>query len=89
VPTEMNTQGRESEERTADLVESAVLHGIFWGQGANRREFFQLVGKTPALAIITDAFSLNQVKTWAVEATGKPVLVERSHKKQPGGSGPS
>ena len=70
--TQMNRPGVESEERMADLVESAVLHGIFGGHEANRREFFKLVGAATALAIIADVFPLNQVKAWAVDAAGKP-----------------
>ena len=37
------------EARMADVVERAVLYGIFEGQERNRREFFKLVGSaTPA-----------------------------------------
>src|ERR1700687_621020 len=69
---EMNRPGDEPEKRLADLVEAAVLNGIFAGQEANRREFFKLVGKATALAIIADVFPLNQVKAWALDETGKP-----------------
>ena len=60
------------EARMADVVERAVLYGIFEGQERNRREFFKLVGSATALAIIADIFPLNQVKAWAADAAGKP-----------------
>ena len=60
------------EARMADVVERAVLHGIFEGQERSRREFFKLVGSATALAIIADVFPLNQVKAWAADAVGKP-----------------
>ena len=60
------------EARMADVVERAVLHGIFEGQERSRREFFKLVGSATALAIIADVFPLNQVKAWAADAAGKP-----------------
>lgn len=70
--SEANKYGRSSEERLADLVEAAVLHGIFERQGTSRREFFKLVGSATALAIIADVMPLAQVKAWALESTGKP-----------------
>ncbi len=56
----------------AEAVETAVLHGIFEGQGTTRRDFFKLVGSATALAIIGDVFPLSQAKAWALDAAGKP-----------------
>lgn len=70
--SEVNKSERAPETRMEDLVEAAVLHGLWEGQEANRREFFKLVGRATALAIIADVFPLNQMKAWAADATGKP-----------------
>ena len=59
-------------ERMADLVERAVLHGIFEGHARNRREFFKLVGGATALAIIGEVLPLDRVKAWAVDTGAKP-----------------
>ncbi|TAL10861.1 MAG: nitrate ABC transporter substrate-binding protein [Nitrospirae bacterium] len=65
-------QGNSPEGRMADVVERAVLHGIFEGQERNRREFFKLVGGATALAIIEEILPLSRVQAWAVDAAGKP-----------------
>lgn len=60
------------EARMADLVERAVLHGIFEGREKTRREFFRLVGGTAALAVIEDVLPLSRMQAWAAETAGKP-----------------
>ncbi|TLY36676.1 MAG: ABC transporter substrate-binding protein [Nitrospirae bacterium] len=62
----------EPNERMAELVEGAVLYGLFEGQGRSRREFFKLVGAAAALAIIKDILPLNDLQAWAADAPGKP-----------------
>ena len=60
-----------AENRIADLIENALLHGIFGGRAASRREFFKLVGATAALAIIEEVVPLSAMKAWAAETGGK------------------
>ena len=60
-----------AEHRMADLIENALLHGIFGGRTANRREFFKLVGGATALAIIEEVLPLSAMKAWAAETGGK------------------
>ena len=60
-----------AEHRMADLIENALLHGIFGGRTASRREFFKLVGGATALAIIEEVLPLSTLKAWAAESTGK------------------
>src|SRR5438876_10377840 len=62
----------EPNERMAELVEGAVLYGLFEGQGRSRREFFKLIGAAAALAIIKDILPLNDLQAWAADAPGKP-----------------
>ncbi len=64
------------EVRMADLVERAVLHGIFEGRGKSRREFFKLVGAAAAIAIIEDVLPLSRMQSWAAETAGKPEKVD-------------
>jgi nitrate/nitrite transport system substrate-binding protein len=64
------------EDRIAELIENALLHGIFGGRTASRREFFKLVGGTTALAIIEEVLPLSTLKAWAAESTGKPERTE-------------
>ncbi len=71
-----NRHERSPEERMADAVETAVLHGIFEGQGTTRRDFFKVVGSATALAIIGDVFPLSQAKAWALDAAGKPEKID-------------
>ena len=56
-----------AEHRMADLIENALLHGIFGGRTASRREFFKLVGGATALAIIEEVLPLSTMKAWAAE----------------------
>ena len=59
-----------AEDRMAEVIENALLHGIFGGR-ASRREFFKLVGGATALAIIEEVLPLSTLKAWAAESTGK------------------
>jgi len=61
-----------SNERMVDLIERAILHGIFEGQERSRREFFKLVGGVTALAVIEEVLPLSRVKALAADAVGKP-----------------
>ncbi len=61
-----------SNERMVDLIERAILHGIFEGQERSRREFFKLVGGATALAVIEGVLPLSRMKAWAADAVGKP-----------------
>jgi nitrate/nitrite transport system substrate-binding protein len=65
-----------AEHRIVELIESALLHGIFGGRTASRREFFKLVGVTSALAIIEEVVPLSALKAWAADSTGKPERTE-------------
>lgn len=67
-----NRQKNSPEERMADMVQRAALHGIFEGQERNRREFFKLVGSATALAIIEEVLPLSRMTAWAADAAGKP-----------------
>ncbi len=69
-PTEMNRKS-PGDAPLADVVERALLRGIFNGE-ANRRQFFKLVGGATALAIIEDVLPLSSIKAWAAEPAGKP-----------------
>jgi nitrate/nitrite transport system substrate-binding protein len=60
------------EEQMAGLAEEAIFHGLFEGQGTDRRAFLKLVGKTTATAIIASVFPLSQAKALAAESVGKP-----------------
>ena len=60
-----------AEHRIGELIENALLHGIFGGRTASRREFFKLVGGTTALAIIEEVLPLSRMKAWAAETGGK------------------
>lgn len=73
-----NLEEKESsaEHRIGELIENALLHGIFGGRTASRREFFKLVGGTTALAIIEEVLPLSTLKAWAAESTGKPERTE-------------
>src|SRR5438132_6511788 len=64
------------DDRMADLIERAVLHGIFEGQTRSRREFFKLVGGAAALAMIEEVLPLSRMKAWAADAAGKPEKTE-------------
>ena len=70
--TDSATQPMSSDERMADLVERAVLHGIFEGHARSRREFFKLVGGTAALAVIGEILPLDYLKAWAADTVAKP-----------------
>src|SRR5436309_5667019 len=65
-----------TEHRMAELIEKALLHGIFGGRTRSRREFFKLVGATTALAIIEEVLPLSTMKAWAADSTGKPERTE-------------
>ena len=53
----------------ADLIEKALLHGLFGGRDASRRSS-QAGGGPTALAIIEEVLPLSAMKAWAAETGG-------------------